>query len=96
MISPTVITSKPAQRDYDKIVAKHADLVMGMANQKMRVDMVNAERDQQKATEMQNNQTMQTELKKSQMVADTASEKNHLDFASKQAEIDTKRAALSQ
>ncbi len=95
MNSPATITSRMAQKNHDKIVAAHSDLINGMAAQSMKVQAFNQQRDQQRAAEMQNKQTMDADIKKSQMVADTASQKNFLDFAAKQASTDVSRAALT-
>lgn len=87
-----VVTSKPAQKDLEKIKTAHADLVTGMMNQKMRMDAYN----QQKAVETTNQNVMQNELEKERMTAQSAAEKNAMDFQIKQSELEIKRAALAQ
>lgn len=91
LLSPAVITSKPAQKDFDRIKATHADLVQGMALQAQKV----AAYRQQKAAELQQEQTMRADMDKSTMAANTNVQKNTLDFAAKQGELDIKRAALT-
>ncbi len=92
MIRPSIITSKAADDHYNNIVAKHADLVMAYAGQKQRVDAYN----QQKQAAMQARNDMQAEMQKEQMAATTTAQKNSLDFAAKQGELDIKRAQLTQ
>lgn len=94
--SPSVITSRVAQNQFLDIKSQHADLVTGIGNQKARVDSLMQQRDQQKAMEMQNKQTMETEIQKEKMTADTSAQKNAMDFALKQSELDIKRAALME
>lgn len=91
-ISPTVITSRAASKEFERIKGRHADILTGLTNQKMRVDAQN----QQKATEMQNQQVMKNDIDKAKMVNDTTANKDAMDFALRQSEIDIKRAALSQ
>lgn len=91
MFSPSVITSRPAQDHLQDIKGDHAAILEGMANQKLRVDAFNM----QKQSEMAAENTMKTEFEKEKMVNDTTVKKNEMDFATKQAEIDVKRAALS-
>ncbi len=91
-MSPSVITSKAASNDLAKIKVAHANIVDGMTNQKMRVDQFNQQRDQQRAADMQNQQTMQNELQKSKMTANSADMKTALDFQSKQADQEIQRA----
>lgn len=92
MFSPSVITSKPAQDHLNTIKTDHASILEGMANQKVRVDAYNM----QKQSEMATQNAMQSEMQKEKMVNDTTAKKNEMDFAMKQSEIDVKRAALSQ
>lgn len=98
MFSPAVITSRAAQKHHDTIVSHHSDLLQGMAVQADKVAMYN----QQRAVEKQNEQVMQNEVKKEEMVQKTAqgkdmfqAQKDAMTFAQKQAELDIKRAALS-
>ncbi len=90
-MKPSVITSKPAQKDLLKIKAQHDDIVRGMADQSIKVENYR----QQKAAERQSKMTMENEMKKEQMVQNTAAQKNNMDFTSKQAELDIKRSLLS-
>lgn len=91
MFSPAVINSKPAQKHLDTIKADHASILEGMANQKVRVDAYNM----QKQTEMATQNAMDSEMEKEKMVNTTTAKKNEMDFAMKQGELDIKRAALS-
>lgn len=91
LIKPAVITSRLADRDYNSIIGKHADLVTGMAQQSQKVAMFN----QQKQSELAAQNAMNAELEKERMVADTAAKKDALTFQQKQSELDLKRAALS-
>jgi len=86
----SVITSKKAQGDFMKIKARHADILTAMTNQKLKVDAYN----QQKAAEKQNEQIMQNEMKKEQMTQSTATQKNSLDFQTKNAELDIRKAEI--
>lgn len=88
---PAVVTSRRAQDDMARIKGIHTDVLMGMSVQKVNVESYN----QQKQAEMQQQQVMKADMDKAKMVADTTSQKNALDFQTKQAEIDVKRAALS-
>lgn len=90
-MSPAVITSKAAAKDFENIKSQHADLVMGIANQAVRVDAYN----QQKQVEQANQQIMKNEMEKERMVNDTEQKKDVLTFQQKQAELDIKRAALT-
>lgn len=92
----SVITSGKAKEDYLNIKNSHADILMGMANQKVRVDQLNQARDQARQTEEQNLRVMQNELKKQEMVTGVTREKNVMDYNLKNAELDIKRAALAQ
>ncbi len=94
-ISPAVITSRTAQKNHDNIVAQHADIIQGMSAQAMKVQAYNANRDAQRATEMQNKQTMDMEIQKNAQVATTASQKMGLDYATKMAQINSKSAEAS-
>lgn len=91
MFSPAVLTSRRADDHFAKIKGEHTDMLKNMALQKMKVDQYNM----QKQAELQQENTMRGEMDKAKLVAKTTSEKNHLDFAAKQAEIDVKRTALS-
>lgn len=91
-ISPSVITSKSASREFEHIKGQHADLLTGMANQKMRVDAYS----QQKQAEMQAQQTMKTQMEQEKQVYETGVRKDALTFAMKQAELDVKKSALMQ
>ncbi len=88
---PIVLNSKPAQDDFDKIKVHHGELLQGMAAQSVRVAQANM----QKATEMQAQQSMRSEMDQAKMAADTTAQKNANDFALKQSELDIKRAALT-
>ena len=90
-MKPSVITSRMAARDFEKIKASHADLVTGISNQQMKV---NAYR-QQKAAEMQNQNVMQQEMETAKMTANSNDMKTALDFQQRQAELDVKRSALT-
>lgn len=92
----SVVTSKKAQQDFLNIQARHSDILTGMINQKVKIDAFNQQRDQQKAAEMQNKQIMDNEMQKEKMTANSTDMKTALDFQTKTAEIDVKRAALSQ
>lgn len=89
--TPSVITSKAAQKDLLNIQSIHSDLVRGLANQKVRVDAFN----QNKAAELVAQNSMKMEMEKEKMVSDTTAQKNAMDFAQKQAELDIKRSVLS-
>ncbi len=92
MIRPTVITSKAASKDYNRIVAAHADLLTGMANHSVKVANYNT----QKQTELANKNAMQAEMQKETMASNTQAAKDSQEFALRQGELDIKRAALSQ
>lgn len=89
-MKPAVITSRAASKDMEKIKTIHADLLVGLANHQVNVQG----NKQQKSAEMAQKQTMDGEMKKAEMTANTANQKNALDFQSKQAELDIKRSAL--
>lgn len=91
MISTAVLTSKPAQKDYERIKSAHADLLQGMVNQ---ADKVAAYK-QNKQAEVAQQNSMQMAMEKEKMTADSAAKKDAMTFAQKQAELDIKRAALS-
>ncbi len=90
-MNPSVITSRTAQKDFEKIKANHADIVSGIAMQAQKNEMLG----QQKQVELAQQNSMKMEMDKAKMVSDTQSQKNAMDFATKQAEIDIKRASLS-
>ncbi len=92
----SVITSKKAQQDYLNIKSRHADILTGMTNQKMRVDQYNQQKDQQKMAMDQNQATMQAEMDKEKMAQGTIQQKNTMDFQQKQQELELKKIALSQ
>lgn len=92
MISPVVVTSKPASKDFERIKANHSEILQGMAIQSDKV----AQYHQQKAAELANQNAIKAEVDKQKMISNTEAQKNALDFASKQAEIDIKRAALAK
>lgn len=99
MYSPAVITSKQAQNHYKDIVEQHSDIVTAMANQQQSVNMFN----QQKAIEQQNQKIMDNEMEKERMATQTSlskdavqSNKDVMTFQQKNAELEIKRAALSQ
>lgn len=91
LISPSVITSKPAERDLLNIQTEHGNLVDGLAAQALKVNNYR----QQKAAEIQNENAIRSEMEKERMVANTADKKNDMDFQLKNAELDIKRSALS-
>lgn len=86
-----VITSKVAQKDFLNIKNRHADLVQSFAMQKQKFDMLN----QQKAVAAQAEQTLNAEMEKEKMTANTEAQKTSLDFSLRQGELDIKRAELS-
>ena len=86
-----VISSKAAQNDNNKIVASHADLVAGIANQTQKVQQYN----QQKQQEMAQKQAMDSQMKMQQMNNNTQVQKQNQDFAIKQGQLDVQRASLS-
>lgn len=94
--SPAVLTSRRAQKDLFNIKAKHADIVTGMTLQKQRVDFDAQQKEQSKQAQEQNQRTMQYDMKKTQMANDTTVQKNTMDYGVKMADLDIKRAALSQ
>lgn len=91
MFSPAVITSRAAEKDYNEIVANHTDILKGYATQANKVDNFQ----QQRSARMTADNELQSENKKANMVTDTQNTKNANDFATKQAEIDIKRAQIS-
>jgi hypothetical protein len=91
-ISPSVITSKAAMADMNKIKSAHANILEGMASQQMKMVAYN----QQKNAELQAKQTMQMQMDKEKTIANTQAQKDAMDFSAKQAELDIKRAALTQ
>lgn len=91
MFSSAVLTSKPAQKDLEKIKASHELITKGIADQTTKVNA----RNQQKQAELANKNSMKMEMDKEKMVADTTTQKNAMDFSIKQSELDIKRAALS-
>lgn len=93
---PAVVTSKKAKKDYGNIKAKHADILMGMSNQKMRVDAEMAQKTAMKTAETQNQNAMQHDMQKTQMTNDTTNQKNTMDFSIRQQELELKRIALAQ
>ncbi len=90
------ITSKKAAQDLLNIKARHADILTGMTNQKMRVDAYNQQKDQEKSAAEQNQRIMQNEMKQAEMTNKTMADKNAMDFHLKNTELNIKRAALSQ
>lgn len=88
---PIILNSKAAEKDLLRIKSIHGDLVTGLANQQIKVEGYR----QQKAAEMQSQQTMKNDMDKEKMVQNTAVAKNNMDFQLKQSELDIKRAALS-
>ncbi len=91
-ISPSVITSKAAEKDFEKIKSSHVDLVQGIADQTAKVSAYN----QQKSADLQAQQAMNMQMEKEKQIADTQTQKDAITFGQKQAEIDIKRASLSQ
>lgn len=91
MFSPAVISSKKARQDADTIKANHSTLLQGMARHRVKIDAYT----QQKAIELQNENAVKTEMDKERMVADSTAQKDAMDFALRQAEIDIKRSSLS-
>lgn len=92
----SVITSKKAAQDLLNIKARHADIITGMTNQKIKVDQYNQQKQEQKAAEMQNKKIMDNEMKQAAMTNKTMADKNAMDFHTKNAELDIQRAALSK
>lgn len=88
---PAVITSRAARKDLNRIKSEHSLILEGFANHNVRMEALS----QQKAAEQQALGTAKMEMDKSKMVADTATQKNSMDFSLKQQELDIKRAALS-
>lgn len=88
MFSPSVITSKPARKDYQRIVSAHTDIVQGIAQQAERVT-------QQRQAALQAQQTMQAEFQKEKMTYDSSARRDAIDFQKNQADADIKRAQLS-
>lgn len=80
-----------AKDDLFNIQQKHSDIVTGMANQSMRLEQMNM----QKQAELQNQNSMKMEMDKAKMVNDTTVQKQNNDFALKQEELSIKREALS-
>ncbi len=91
-ISPSVITSKAAQNDLNKIKMAHGELVTGMASQTAKV--IGAQ--QLKMADMQAQETNRMQMDKEKAIANTAAQKDALTFAQKQQELDIKKAALTQ
>ncbi len=91
MISPSVVTSRIAQKDYDKIVATHADLINSMSLQSQKVANYNA----QKKIDSDNANAMKLDMQKEQLVADTTAKRDALQGDLKREELSIKRSALS-
>lgn len=91
MFSPSVITSKAASKDLENIRNTHTNLLTGLANQAVKVNSYN----QQKQAELQAKNTIKAETQKENIAANTQAHKDSLDFAMKQSELDIKRAQLS-
>ena len=89
--SPAVVTSNMAMKHLNDITAQHAEIVRGIEQQKQRVDAYN----QQKQSELANQNAMNAEMQKEKMANDTQAKKDYLDFAQKNAEINAKRTQLS-
>jgi hypothetical protein len=86
-----VLTSKPAQKDFQNIKSQHADILKSMA---LHAEKTTAYKQNKEAQFAQQN-AMQMEMDKEKMTADTQAKKDAMTFAQKQSEIDIKRAALS-
>lgn len=91
-MSPSVITSRAAQQDFDKIKSEHSTILTGLADHQMRMEQQN----QVKAQKLAEDNSMRNEMEKERMVADTTQKKDAMTFAQKQMELDIKRAALAQ
>lgn len=91
MFSPAVITSKLAQEKHNEVVAAHADVLKGYANQANKIAM----RDSQKAAAMVAENAIKAETDKANMAASSEAMRSSNDFALKQAELDIKRSQIS-
>ncbi len=92
MISPSVITSKAALNDFNKIKMAHTDLMQSISGQ--RAKMVSYQ--QQKSADMQAQETVKMQAAKENQIATTQAQKDAITFGQKQQELDIKRASLSQ
>ncbi len=99
MLSPAVITSKAAQKDFANIKAQHTDLMGAMDLHQLKVTAYN----QQKAAEQQQQQAMHQEMQKAQMASSSESvkiaaqqQKDMMQHTQKMAELQIKRDALNQ
>ncbi len=90
------VTSSKANEDFQNIKQKHADIITGITNQKMRVDQFNQQKQQEQQVAQQNQQVMAQEMKTAEMTNKTVADKNAMDFHLKNTELNIKRAALSQ
>lgn len=90
-ISPAVITSKMAKDDLFNIQQKHSDAVTGMANQSMRLEQMNM----QKQAELQNQNSMKMDMQKAELASSTEIQKQAMQSDLKREELSIKRAALS-
>ncbi len=91
-ISPSVISSRAAQNDLNKIKMAHGALVQGISSQTAKV--IGAQ--QLKSAEMQAQETAKMQADKEKNIADTQAQKDAITFGQKQMELDIKRASLSQ
>lgn len=91
-ISPTIISSKPAERHLDKIRAEHSTLLDSMATQAARVKQFNLQRDSER---MQKSQ-MDSEMNQKMMERSDNNQKASMDMAMKTKELELKRMALTQ
>jgi len=91
MFSTSVITSKAAQNDLNKIKSVHADLLTRMANQAQKVAQFN----QQKSADLAAQNNMNLQIEKERALANTEAQKTAADISQKNAEIDIKRAQMS-
>lgn len=69
--SPTIITSKAADKDLLKIKAAHADILQGMQDQSTRVDAYKSEQKMNKQTLDETNQKHGMESEKMRMEMET-------------------------
>lgn len=83
-----VVTSKPAQKDFNEIVAKHADILQGMTTQSQKIQEYNQQKnaiDAQKAAQDAQNQANGMKSRNEQVA-----------LAQKQEELNIKKMALTQ
>lgn len=86
-ISPIVVTSKPAEQHYYKVVAEHSDMVDRMANQSIKVQAYN------EAQKVEANQNKINLDQSNKDAAEASRKSQELDLKNK--DIELKRMALS-